>query len=67
MKKGLRQNLFRKKPFELRPALRPDEEGIKTKHKWVSHLRFSPALRPDEEGIKTSGGAYIHPARAVRP
>ena len=53
MKKGLRRyptlSLY---PIHC-PALRPDEEGIKTYILSLGVRVGCPALRPDEEGIKT--------------
>ena len=54
MKKGLRHHLILLSVNLSCPALRPDEEGIKTSvNRSLPHLPRSPALRPDEEGIKT--------------
>ena len=54
MKKGLRQTQrCQKRPKPICPALRPDEEGIKTPRRIQVSPRRCPALRPDEEGIKT--------------
>ena len=64
MKKGLRPVLLSFLFLPSRPALRPDEEGIKTAPAMVYHiLDKGPALRPDEEGIKTQ--ARISPCRAT--
>ena len=53
MKKGLRPS-FRFAYFDdFGPALRPDEEGIKTHPHPLGCIHGRPALRPDEEGIKT--------------
>ena len=53
MKKGLRPLFLKLFHFGLRPALRPDEEGIKTGSICPYARPSCPALRPDEEGIKT--------------
>ena len=54
MKKGLRPAVPRLLCRAARPALRPDEEGIKTESVGRPlEILVCPALRPDEEGIKT--------------
>ena len=66
MKKGLRRAEFHWACCEAGPALRPDEEGIKTLANGWAGRRGRPALRPDEEGIKTVSPA-ANPAVARRP
>ena len=68
MKKGLRHKPLGSVPASASPALRPDEEGIKTSERVMDYVRgCGPALRPDEEGIKTlAGGEWMNP-RMVRP
>ena len=54
MKKGLRHSHHVFIRLTSGPALRPDEEGIKTLRFLPLRASWRPALRPDEEGIKTS-------------
>ena len=68
MKKGLRPNQDGRSLAPVRPALRPDEEGIKTfLTRCSSIITARPALRPDEEGIKTLVVSQLFGVWHVRP